>query len=247
MGNTLVENHPKYDRGFGPFYNKLFQYINPTTLIEIGVGIGVCPIAWANTFPDATIVGIERGSPVYSHCFDQDLTFRQNYYTQQCMEEISRLPMREQNRIHIHFNRDGYSKEVADEALDAYGQLPFIIDDGKQNGLVHKEFLANWKQNITPDGLLIRERAFRYPGFPGMRMNQTRKALHNGWVLVDCRAFIADPQQGEPPNQQGMIAFWTQEKELWISRFKDDFDLYTDQEYDKLLETGCLLEEDPCH
>lgn len=243
----LTKDHPKYSRGFLEFYNKLFEYIEPKTIVEVGIGIGICPVGWAKAFPEAEVVGIEISSPVLQHCIDNELHTRQYKYIQECFHNLLRQHMSVQKRIHLHHNRDGYSKDTAQEVLETYGQLDFVIDDGKQDGKCHKEFLKNWKHVIKDDGLIIRERAFRYPDRKGIRMGEARKALTNGWIIIDCREFNPDVHLGEPLCKEGFLALWSNNQDLWVERLQDQFNLYIDGDYSRLLETGCLIEEDPCH
>ena len=244
MRNELIPDHPKFSRGFGQFYGELFKHLDNKIITEIGIGWAISQIAWAKSFPKSQIVGIEVASPVLDDCVNAECHSRQHEFALVGMKRFSDQPMSIQKRIALHFNRSGYIAETAKEHLEAYGQVPFVIDDGKQNGSVHNEFKEAWLPNITKGGLLIRERAFRFPGYAGMQSRQAWKSLGKGWVLVDCRKYILDPHPQEPVNQQGFIAFWSDDRDKWINIFKPHYNLYTHENFHELEALGVLVDQE---
>ena len=211
--------HPKFNRGWGSIYDVIFNDIGDklNVVTEIGVGNATCQLAWARTFPGKQIVGIDIASPSLALCEDTDLQIKQFTNAMNGIYTLhSHTTMSELANIDIYYNKDAYTKDIAKQYLEIYGKQIFFINDGKQDGLVHRKFREIWDPLLLPGGLLLQERIGRR-GTRGIRINQLVKAVDEGWLVYDCREYV----KFEDPNCNGFLGIWTQERDYWGTILKD--------------------------
>lgn len=236
-GDSIIP-HPKTLRGWAPLYDVIFNNIfdQIDVITEIGIGNATCQIAWSKTFPGKKVVGIDIASTSLELASNNNLDVKQYINSMQSITTVHSLTMEEIYPLNLYYNKDAYSEEVANDYLKIYGKQIFFINDGRQDGICHKHFKQLWAPLLKPGGLLLQERFARFE-YKGIRVNQMKKAIANGWLVYDCREYV----QFENPNSNGFLGIWTEEKDHW-KRILQDFKLITDP-YAQI-EKSCLLLDD---
>lgn len=211
-------DHPKIQRGWGTIYDVIFNNLNDKidVVTEIGIGNASCHLAWAQTFPGKKVVGIDIASPSLELCDIQNCDVPQYVNSMRGITNLHRASMSDISNIDLYYNKNGYTKDIADQYLSIYGKQSFFINDGKQDGLAHIKFREFWGPILTGGGLLLQERIAR-SGNNGIRIHQMIKAIRNGWLVYDCREYV----KFENPNANGFLGIWTEDVAHWTEILKD--------------------------
>lgn len=217
----LTGSGAKVRRGLGPIYDIIVDnIISPNTVMELGVGTTHSQLAWAHAFPDTKVVGVDIASPSMQLCWEKDLTTKQYANAQKGIEVLfsqnTPVPMDICKRVDIYYNKDAYSKDVANEVVASYGRLPLIVNDAWQAAPAHNMFLDAYREAITDDGILVQEKAGR-AGAKGIDIHQMQKALAKGWRIFDCREGLV--MEGSNPESEGYVAVWYTDNNKWDDKF----------------------------
>jgi hypothetical protein len=204
----------KITRGFADVYDcalETFYDLNnqkpPEKLLEIGIGNFTSHGVWGSVFPDAEIYGIDSCDFEFNSENKSDLAQVINntiglgrYYS---------LTMDAQNRFHLYYKRNAYDSSCANEFYEANGHMDFIVNDGKQNGIVHYDLKENWQDKIVPHGFIIQDKIARAPGQHAVIASAIKKAIdsenHGGWLIYDC---TDKSQCDDDPIENGYIGVY---------------------------------------
>ena len=203
-------------RGFGIGYDVILEvYHNihselPKNLLEIGIGNLGSHRCWLTVLPESNIYGLDSAN------FSLDVTrasgdMRQWVNNQEGIYHYSTLPFREQKRMHLHWNVNGYQKDVAQQFYDCYGAMDIIVNDGKQDGVCHNPLIEYWNDKVSETGVIIQDKLGRAGPFNGLYINQIDKAVRNGWALYDCRKYTE--YDNVNPTANGIFAVYAQRPE----------------------------------
>jgi hypothetical protein len=174
----------KTRRGYGDLYDKLLDYCNPKTILEIGIGRCNSHLTWATAVPDAKVIGLDIAGPTEYICMKNDLQIGQFQNAKRGMDNLCHWPISAIKNIDLYWGRDGYSKEISQEIVDNYGNIDLIINDGKQTSSIHNLFLDAWDDQLEAGAILVQEKLGREQNTI-FNTQSAIKAIQRGWLLYD--------------------------------------------------------------
>lgn len=221
MNNYYTREEPNHKflakklRGFGIGYDVILEVYNnihselPKSLLEIGIGNLGSHRCWLTVLPESTIYGLDSAN------FSLDWSrasgeMRQWINCQEGIFHYTQLPFKQQKRLQLHWNVDGYHKDTAQQFYDCHGAMDIIVNDGKQDGVCHNWLVENWKDKVSETGVIIQDKLGRAGAFHGLYINQIDKAVKNGWALYDCRAYT---EMDDNVTANGIFAIYAQRPE----------------------------------
>lgn len=206
----------KARRGYGGLYDLLLNYCNPKSILEIGIGTCHSHLVWAQSAPEATIIGLDIAGPSEDICARNDLHVNQLLNAKNGMYNLSGWPIHAIKNIDLYWGRDGYSKETAQEVVENYGNLDLIINDGKQTSSIHNLFLDAWNDQLESGAILVQEKLGR-DQYNSFNKESAIKAINRGWLLYD----ISSSCTFEKHDSHKCIGFQSNRQDEIQELFKD--------------------------